>query len=235
MKTYEAEGFVLRRVDYRDSDRIMTLYTREQGRLSAMARGARASRRRFAGALEPFCLIRFELAKGRTMETLRSATVLRAFPAVLTSLSRMDLAGRATGLVADLTVERAEDDALFGALVQFFEALGAVPEQELLAAFELQALALSGLAPAVDACLVSGEPRPPGTPAYFDAARGGIVRSAHLGGARSGVLALSGGALTRIEASLKNPWIPDEAWEDGEIEQVRRAIDAFRVAHVRAK
>ncbi|HSM92508.1 MAG TPA: DNA repair protein RecO, partial [Anaeromyxobacteraceae bacterium] len=57
----KVEGIVLRVVDYGESDRIVTLLTRERGKVGAYARGARASRRRFPGLLEPFTLLSAEL------------------------------------------------------------------------------------------------------------------------------------------------------------------------------
>lgn len=48
-----SDALLLRASDYRDADRIVTLFTRELGKVSAIARAAKSSRRRFAGALEP--------------------------------------------------------------------------------------------------------------------------------------------------------------------------------------
>src|SRR5262245_33859927 len=61
----QADALVLRAVDYGESDRVVTLFTREHGCVSAMARAARKSKRRFAGALEGFALIHVELSTGR--------------------------------------------------------------------------------------------------------------------------------------------------------------------------
>ncbi|HVI73863.1 MAG TPA: DNA repair protein RecO, partial [Anaeromyxobacteraceae bacterium] len=53
-------GVVLRTVDYGESDRVVSLLTAERGKVSAFARKARVSRRRFGGALEPFTLLQVE-------------------------------------------------------------------------------------------------------------------------------------------------------------------------------
>ena len=58
-------AIVLRTVDYGESDRVVTLLTAERGKLAAFARGARASRRRFGGALEPFTLLAVEARERR--------------------------------------------------------------------------------------------------------------------------------------------------------------------------
>ncbi|HEV8244483.1 MAG TPA: recombination protein O N-terminal domain-containing protein, partial [Polyangiaceae bacterium] len=51
-KTWDSEALVVRRVEYGDSDLVLGLFTQKLGRISALARGARRSQRRFGGALE---------------------------------------------------------------------------------------------------------------------------------------------------------------------------------------
>ncbi|HTU59687.1 MAG TPA: DNA repair protein RecO, partial [Polyangiales bacterium] len=57
----QAAALVLRAVDFGESDRVITLLTRELGLVSTMARAARKSKRRFAGALEGFAIIHVEV------------------------------------------------------------------------------------------------------------------------------------------------------------------------------
>nr|MDQ2647496.1 DNA repair protein RecO [Myxococcota bacterium] len=77
---HSTEALVLRRVEYGDADLIVTLLTLSLGRVSALARGARKSRRRFGGALEPFFTLSVTLEERRSSElfALREASVLRA-------------------------------------------------------------------------------------------------------------------------------------------------------------
>ena len=86
----KVEGIVLRTIDYGESDRIVTLLTRERGKLGAYARGARASRRRFAGLLEPFTLLSAELIDRRgDLLGLESASALRAHGGIRSDLARI--------------------------------------------------------------------------------------------------------------------------------------------------
>ena len=73
-----SDALVLRLVDYRESDRIVTLFTQELGVLGAIARGARSSRRRFAGALEPYAIVRVELTQTRSELWTLEAARMRA-------------------------------------------------------------------------------------------------------------------------------------------------------------
>ena len=65
--THRTAAFVLRVLDYGESDRIVTFYTEDFGKLKGIAKGAKRSRRRFANALEPFsCLEILFSRRGRT-------------------------------------------------------------------------------------------------------------------------------------------------------------------------
>src|SRR5262249_37282659 len=63
MERWEDEALVLGTLDYGDADRMVTLLTRSGGKLTAFAAGARKSRRRFAGALEPGTVLRARLVE----------------------------------------------------------------------------------------------------------------------------------------------------------------------------
>ncbi len=65
MERFEETAVVLSTLDYADADRLVTLFTRSHGKLTAFAVGARKSKRRFAGALQPFTLLRAQLVERR--------------------------------------------------------------------------------------------------------------------------------------------------------------------------
>jgi DNA repair protein RecO len=149
------DALVLRSVDYGEADRIVTLLTRRHGKLAALARSARKSKRRFAGALEGFALLDAELAIGSgDLSHLQSARVTRAFPRLLGDLERLSAAGALLRLCRDLLPERSPDAEVFDALVSMLEALDRadVPPAALQVAFEIRLLALTGFAPLLAAC-----------------------------------------------------------------------------------
>ncbi len=225
------EAVLLRSVDYRDADRILTFFTRDRGRLSAIARGARRSRRRFGGALEPFCVVRLAFSRGRgDLATLKEATVVRAFPGVLKSLGGMREGGAALDLVRRITREEDVEPRLFDAIIELFEALGdreREPEPTRLT-FGVRALSLVGMAPELEVCALSGARCPPGQSAFFDPARGAIVRQS-LGG--RGIL-LSGATRTALADARGSGWA--EVRLDAPARaQARALLEAFVAAQVR--
>src|ERR1700694_200561 len=70
MPTYQAAAIVLHRLDYGDADRILTLLTREHGKLAAIAKGARRSKTRVGSSLDLFGRSRMMLAKGRNLDVV---------------------------------------------------------------------------------------------------------------------------------------------------------------------
>lgn len=64
-KCQHSRAIVLRHVDFRESDRVITVFTLEQGRMAGLAKGVRKSVRRFAGRLDLFSLVVLEHRDGR--------------------------------------------------------------------------------------------------------------------------------------------------------------------------
>jgi DNA repair protein RecO (recombination protein O) len=70
MPTYQADAIVLRRLDYGEADRIVTLLTREYGKLAAIAKGARRGKSRVSGSLDLFARSNMMLARGRNLDVV---------------------------------------------------------------------------------------------------------------------------------------------------------------------
>lgn len=175
----KVEAIVLRSVDYGESDRIVTLLTRERGKVGAYARGARASRRRFAGLLEPFTLLAAELTDRRgDLLGLESASALRAHGGIRGDLARIAVAGYAAELAGELVRDAEPHPELFELLAAFLALLDAGPARPAaLRAYELGALAATGFQPRLDACARCGAALPD-APARFDPAHGGLLCTA---------------------------------------------------------
>lgn len=171
----QAEAVVLRVVPYGDADLVVHLLARGLGKVGAFARGARKSRKRFGGGLEPFCVVGAELAqrRGRELWDLRGSEPVEAHAALRGDLGRMAHAGYATELVRELARDHEPNDPLLDVLVGFFRILAELPPRSvLLRAFELGAMGAAGLAPVLAQCVRCG--RDAGLDA-FDARGGGVL------------------------------------------------------------
>ncbi|MCA9608929.1 MAG: DNA repair protein RecO [Myxococcales bacterium] len=159
---------------------MVTLLTESRGKVALMARGARKSKKRFAGALEPYCLIEAELAMGRgEVGRLAEARVVRAFPGLLTSLEKIGVAAAGLEVVRELVPDHEPpDERLLPTVVRFLERLEETDPagiEGLRIAFDLRLLALTGHSPNLETCGHCGTPAPEGKAALFSPRAGAIV------------------------------------------------------------
>lgn len=191
-EVHESLAFVARVVDYKESDRIVTLITEKLGKLGALARGARKSRRRFGAALSPYllgtCTLAGHPSEGRLL-TLSSYAVAESFPQLARHIERVSLAAYFTELVRETTAEAQPEPKIFALLLSAHRLLDADPPGSgLVRGFELQLLRHLGLEPRLDRCmgLITGEScgRPVPSPSAgdskeriygFDASKGGVL------------------------------------------------------------
>ena len=180
-RSVRVQAFVLRTVDFGERDRVVSLLSRERGKLSAFARGARSSRRRFGGALEPFTRLAAELRErpGAELWTLDDVFVERGHGAIRGDLARIACAGYACELARELVRDAEPHPELFDLLAGYLEALDGAPARPGdLRAFEMGALRVAGLQPRLDACARCGERLEEGDPSVrlrFDPGQGGLL------------------------------------------------------------
>jgi DNA repair protein RecO (recombination protein O) len=175
-RSAKLHAVVLRTVDYGERDRVVTLLSRERGKLSAFARGARSSRRRFGGVLEPFTLVTAEVTeRGGDLWALESASAERGFGTLRADLARIACASYAVELSRELLRDAEPHEDLFDALVAYLVLLDEGPARPWdLRRFELDALRAAGLQPSLVECARCGRPAGAG-PARFDPVQGGVL------------------------------------------------------------
>lgn len=170
------DAMVVRGVDYRDADRIVTLMTRDLGKVGVVAYGAKHSRVRFPpGVLQPFQVLRVVLTsrRGRDLLELAEAEVSEAFRAIPVDTSRYACAAFALELAREVTPDAEPDPRPFEHLVRFLGRLdrdGASPSA--VASIVLALLTGAGFAPSLDRCAACGREAPRGKAAHFETSRG---------------------------------------------------------------
>jgi DNA repair protein RecO (recombination protein O) len=173
-----APAFVLHTRAYAESDRIVTFLTATNGKHTGIAKGAKNSRRRFGGTLEPFHLVRivYQERPGSDLTFLVRCELLHAHRSFTTDLDRY-AAGSYLLELTDKTVFGPEPGgAIFQLLHDALTALDApLPIDPVLRAFELHLLAASGYAPALDLCRACGTPALPDSTVFLTVERGGLV------------------------------------------------------------
>lgn len=147
--------------DLGDNDRVVTLLSAERGRVDAVARGARSSRRRFGGALDPGTrlFVTFERSRGR-LPLLGEPTVRSAPNRSREDLGRLAHLLYGCELCAALAAEESPADKLFGLLDAWLGVCEAPvpPASAARVALEAKALTFAGLAPWLERCGQCHEP-----------------------------------------------------------------------------
>ncbi len=192
------DALLVRRVPFRESDDIVHLFTEEHGAVSAVARGARRSQKRFS-ALEPVHLLRvgIDVVRDRELGTLVEASLLRPRIGVITKLATMEAAGKALRWLRSAAPQRSAELGMWSEANGLLDALDQ-PEADaegLLAAAGLRLLAAAGWALELDACVRCGRDCPEKARAIVDVRAGGIV-CRHCGGQGSTVAARQRHALS---------------------------------------
>ena len=155
-------------------DRRVVILTKEQGRISAFARGARRPNSPLVGALNPFSFGEFTVYAGRSSYTVQAASISNYFEGL-----REDIIGAYYGFYflefADYYTKEANDESeMLKLLYQTLRALlnPHIPDRLVRCIFELKALTVNGQAPQVFQCVVCGNKD---RPSVFSAVKGGLV------------------------------------------------------------
>jgi DNA repair protein RecO (recombination protein O) len=174
-RTYRTEAIVLRRKDFGEADRVLTLFTPELGKVRVVAKGIRKPRSRKAGHLELFTCSRLLLAKGRDLDVITQAETVLAYRPLREDLLRGAYAAYAVELLDRFMPDEQENAELY-ALLRAMLGWLCGPDDLTLAAryYELQLLSLAGFQPDLRQCVVGGE-KIVAEDQFFSPEAGGVV------------------------------------------------------------
>lgn len=174
-RSYRVEGVVLRHNDWGEADRMIGLFTREQGKLRAIAKGARKLQSRKAGHLEPFTRVSLLLARGRDIPIITQTETLQANGPLREDLLLIGYASYVVELLDRFTYEEGENRALYRLLVETLERLSSGQEPALVVRYyEVRLLDLLGFRPHLFKCArceVQIQPEDQ----YFSSELGGVL------------------------------------------------------------
>jgi DNA repair protein RecO (recombination protein O) len=163
MPVYKAEAIVLRQQPLGEYDRIVTLFTREHGKIRAAAKGVRRPTSRLAGRIEPFTHARLLLARGRTLDVIAQAEIIRSFTGMRGDLLRAAYGAFVMELIHRGLPERDRHEEVFvlivDALSELDDARGDGAELASLR-FAVQLTRLLGYQPETTACVGCGRSLP---------------------------------------------------------------------------
>jgi DNA repair protein RecO (recombination protein O) len=204
-RTYRTEAIILRRKDFGEADRVLTLFTPDRGKFRAVAKGIRKPRSRKAGHLELFTCSRLLLAKGRDLDVITQAETVTGYRPLREDLLRGAYAAYAVELLDKFTPEAEENPDLYQLLR---EGLGWVAATDHLAQtaryYELHLLSLAGFQPQLFRCVACGK-KIVAEDQYFSIQDGGAV-CANDGETHPGALPISLNGLKYLRYFQSNPY-----------------------------
>ncbi|MBU1169248.1 MAG: DNA repair protein RecO [Proteobacteria bacterium] len=198
---YNTSAIVLRRMDYGDHDSILTLLTREKGKISVMAKNAKKSVKRFSGTLELFYVIELVIRENLRMAYMMEASVEEAFETIRSDILKTAYASYWAETVIQFMEEGVRQEGVYSLLVHSLMGLDLSlrPAEEWSIYFQLKFLELSGHAPELSHCQVceTDVDEIDHIRIRFDIKQGGLVCN-HCGGPSPFRIDLSKGTIKQL-------------------------------------
>jgi DNA repair protein RecO (recombination protein O) len=157
-RSVRVEAVILRHSEFGEADRLLTLFSREQGKIRAIAKGARKLLSRKAGHLEPFTRAALLLARGRDMWIVTQAETVEPFTALREDLLLTGYASYTVELLDRFSYEEGANPELYRLQVETLERLCAGVDPYMVVRFyEFRLLDLLGFRPQLFTCVSGGE------------------------------------------------------------------------------
>jgi len=174
-KTYRTEGVVLRRSDFGEADRLLTIMTPHRGKIRALAKGVRKLKSRKAGHVELLMRTDFFLAVGRSLDIITQAQVIEPYRLLREDMRRITYAYYMSELVDRFMGEREENQAVYRLLCDGLAWVCATQDFMRTARyFELHLLECVGYRPQLEQCVHCGADIGTGS-SFFSPEHGGLV------------------------------------------------------------
>jgi len=165
MALVKSTAIVLHHRDQGETSKIVTLFTRQYGKISLIAKGARVIKSRYGGALEPFTHLDavFYKKETRDLQFLSQVDIIHPFPVIRSQLGRIALASIPCEMVDRHEAVGHAAPELFTLLLETLTALneGERGLRNVVRAFQVKFAALSGFRPQLAGCSVCGRENPP--------------------------------------------------------------------------
>ncbi|WP_248926650.1 DNA repair protein RecO [Paenibacillus hamazuiensis] len=170
---YRVEGIVIRSMDYGEGNKIITLFSKEVGKVSVMARGAKKVKSRHAAAVQPFTHGYYTFFKGGSMGTLNDAEIIDSFHTLREELKLAAYCSYLTELTDRMLEDQEAHGFLFEQLKAAFQSMAEGKDADILVhIYEMKMLAFAGYSPELMQCVSCGEPS---GEMVFSVSMGGIL------------------------------------------------------------
>ncbi|MDO4860883.1 MAG: DNA repair protein RecO [Bacillota bacterium] len=240
----ETEGIILKQVKTVNGRRMLHLFSRKFGKISAGTGISERSRSKAGLAMRPFTYGRYELYKGRDTYNINSAETIKSYYRIGEDVDKYMHASYVLELVDKLTVEEHSFPQLFNLTLAFLSAMEERKKKygTLVLAFELKALKLMGIEPQFDSCMKCGKQITPAdskSPVVFSIPEGGAICENCAGqvpeeGDSRLIYSLNTGIVDILKYFVDNPMktIEKLGLDDGLFQEIHSMVKAYMEHHL---
>lgn len=222
MPLFHDEGVVLRTAKLGEADRIITMLTRDHGKIRAVAKGVRRVKSRFGARLEPFMRVDVLVATGRALDVISQAESISAYAATICvdyeSYGVANVIVETADKIVNAQGERSQAQYMLlrGALNALAKHLH--PAKAIGESYVMRAMMTAGWAPRLESCVVCGRRFDGHENMYFSIAGGGVMCAADR---TPDAKRFDSGQMARLAALLEGNWdVLDHAQEDPHVTRI---------------
>jgi DNA repair protein RecO (recombination protein O) len=173
---YKTEGIVLKSMEYEEADKIVTIYTKDYGKITAIAKGVRKTKSKFGSSLEILTHSNFLIYKGRNIDIVSQTEILESFFSTSKEVIKFAFAVNCVEVVNRLTEEQEINIGLFNLLKEVLHYLKGSNDPKLLTlSFKWQTISILGYRPSLDHCCRCNKSAEDQKEMYFNIKEGGLV------------------------------------------------------------
>jgi len=172
----KTSGIFIKRMNFGEADRILTILTERFGKIKAIAKGVRKLKSKLAGSLEPFMLLDLQLHEGKTFYIVTGSVIREEYLNIHNDLKKTSRAFYVGELIDKFLEEGHKSDKTWRVFDRALKAIEKNDNQFLLRIFELQIIEASGFYPELYECVHCKNKLQPGEN-FWDAIEGGVICS----------------------------------------------------------
>lgn len=172
---YKTRGIIIRRTNFGEADRIITLLSADRGKIKAIAKGIRKINSRLSGNLELFCLTNFNIAEGKNLDVVTGALIEKCYINLRNNLAATRKAEYFAEIINKTTEENDPHPEIFELFDQCLENLNTTNSDILIPYFEWNLIADIGYFPELKKCISCRKKINENEKIYFNISHGGII------------------------------------------------------------
>jgi len=171
---YRTQGFVLKAIDRGEANQLLTIYTKEYGKLNILGKAIRKIKSKLRGGIELFSLSEIEFIQGKTNKTLTDAVLIEKFPNIKKDLAKLEIAHKVAEVMDKLIKGQEKDLGVWQLLNEVFEKLNKQKPEIIYYYFFWNIVSILGYQPEIYKCSICQKKLFPGL-FYFSLEKGGVA------------------------------------------------------------